>query len=167
MRVELLLPILFAFLSAAQTFRFTSPDPSEKINVSRPVEVRWEGQMSDRTPGLFDWLTLRFNVVIGSDGSAASSWELETYLEPLNGSYTWEPNMTDWKMHILDDQVHYFEAILQNDWNRSLASAQSEKYSIEGYTNLVSKGSGSRGLGESVPFGIFAGLVVVGSLVMA
>jgi hypothetical protein len=167
MRVEILLPILFALLSAAQTFRFTSPDPSEKINVSRPVEVRWEGQMSDRTPGLFDWLTLRFNVVIGSSGSGASSWQLETYLEPVNGSYTWEPNMTDWKMDILDDQVHYFEATLQNDWNRSLASARSERYAIEGYANLVSKGARSRGVGESVPARVLAGLVLVGSLFLA
>lgn len=161
MRLEALIHVLLLFSAAVQAFRFTSPDPNETLNVSRPVEIAWEGVLlPDRPP--IDQVALRFNVTLGEDGSGGFSWELVGNLSQSDRSFTWYPNMSNWELDILDERVHLFHAVLVNGWSgRTLAVAESERFAIEGYPNLVGEGARPAPMERAVLAVVLAGLAVV------
>ncbi|KAF5638118.1 hypothetical protein F52700_4823 [Fusarium sp. NRRL 52700] len=47
MQTKTFLATLLAALPAAQAFKFTGPDPSEPIDVSKEVTITWEGDIPD------------------------------------------------------------------------------------------------------------------------
>ncbi|RKL14515.1 hypothetical protein BFJ68_g6478 [Fusarium oxysporum] len=55
MLTKTFLTTLLAALPAAQAFKFTGPDPSEPIDVSKEVTITWEGDIPDSLSRKFDF----------------------------------------------------------------------------------------------------------------
>ncbi|KAG5748690.1 hypothetical protein H9Q69_000321 [Fusarium xylarioides] len=55
MQTKTFLAAVLAALPAAQTFKFTGPDPSEPIDVSKEVTITWEGDIPDSLSRKFDF----------------------------------------------------------------------------------------------------------------
>ncbi|KAG7409617.1 hypothetical protein DER46DRAFT_614388 [Fusarium sp. MPI-SDFR-AT-0072] len=55
MQTKTFLTTLLAALPAAQAFKFTGPDPSKPIDVSKEVTITWEGDIPDSVSRKFDF----------------------------------------------------------------------------------------------------------------
>ncbi|KAM0279038.1 hypothetical protein ACHAQH_004820 [Verticillium albo-atrum] len=163
-----LLPLLLCgILPAAQAFQFTGPDPSDKIDLSQPVEITWTLDSSFREPEARAF-HLWFYAFIG-DGESLAGWEIRSNLSLSSSSYTWDPisivdGLVSEHNTVLPDKVHYFEARLVGADGRKLARLESEKYALEGY-DFIRNGGGRVGV-EPAAVGVMAGIAIVGGVLL-
>ncbi|RGP80751.1 hypothetical protein FLONG3_1091 [Fusarium longipes] len=136
-----------ALFHAVHAFEFTGPDPSEKIDISKPVNITW-----DATGGLIDEpkadsLKLWFAAIVGDDYKGGISWELAANLSLSKGYYIWTPpdgnikNIRDSNYTMSPEKVHTFEARLLRKDGGPLAEVVSEKYAVEGFDFIRTSGS--------------------------
>ncbi|EEY23098.1 conserved hypothetical protein [Verticillium alfalfae VaMs.102] len=163
-----IIPLLVSvtFLTA-QAFEFTGPDPSQKINLTQPVEITWTLDSSFSEP-----LARAFNLwfyAVFSGGGGTGGWEIRSNLSLSSTSYTWNPrSIVDGLISngnlIVPGEEHYFSAQLVGADGQKLAEVQSENYALEGYDFIRNGGPCVRA--EVAAVGVMAGLVIAGGMML-
>ncbi|CRK15690.1 hypothetical protein HYQ45_016247 [Verticillium longisporum] len=162
------IPLLVSgILLTAQAFEFTGPDPSQKINLTQPVEITWTLDSSFSEP-----LARAFNLwfyTVFSGGGGKAGWEIRSNLSLSSTSYTWNPrSIVDGLISngntIVPGEKHYLSAQLAGADGEKLAGFQSEKYALEGYDFI--RNGGPRVRAEVAAVGMMAGLVIVGGMIL-
>ncbi|PNH48196.1 hypothetical protein VD0004_g326 [Verticillium dahliae] len=166
MRTAIALLVAGIFLTS-QAFEFTGPDPSQKINLTQPVEITWTLDSSISEP-----LARAFNLwfyAVFSGGGGKASWEIRSNLSLSSTSYTWNPrSIVDGLIPngnlLVPGEEHYFSAQLVGAEGEKLAEVQSEKYALEGYDFI--RNGGLRVGADMAAVGMMAGLVIVGGMML-
>jgi hypothetical protein len=146
MQSTLLLSIFgLAFYHGVQAFKFTGPDPAEKLNLSQPITITWDVTKGSLREPKARALKLWF-LAFTDDKSDRSGWELATNLSLSAGSYEWSPHtivkyIKDKDVSLSPDMVHTFEARLIDESGSKLSTVESDKYAVEDTDSITDSGS--------------------------
>lgn len=155
--------VICSILPTVLAFQFISPDPSEKLDLTGPIEITWTLESSFDEP-LARAVSLWF-VAFSGDGSSRAGREISGNLSLSAASYTWDPSsaVAAWenqKNTISADKVHHFEARLLNAEGIRLPTIESGQYAVEGYDFISSTGA------RAGVEGLMVGLAVMGGLLL-